>query len=228
MIWYTRKGGGNESIIEEKELNAKILAVPIAAPLPAKPKRPYLPNGTKHISPCQADSIIEAAKVAREMGGLLNTHATIHWALTNAEADTDGQRFAKVREGFRHWCKRHGIEFMAVWVREAQEQHYGQHAHMVFHLPGKWQKGKRLKQVEQALERLVERHGEGVWGDNTVRLKLHTNGDVRYLLKGGTPEVWRKYKVKRKWRKPQGICIGKRSGSTQNLSPKARERWWYG
>jgi hypothetical protein len=59
-------------------MSTKILAISKAAPIPAKPKRPYLPNGTKHISPCQADSIIDAAKVAREMGELLNTHATIH------------------------------------------------------------------------------------------------------------------------------------------------------
>jgi len=157
-------------------LTVKISAVSKAAPdtRPAA-KRPYLPNGTKYISPCQADNIIDAAKVAREMGQLLNTHATIHWALTNGEVDTDGQRFANVREGFRHWCNRHGIEFMAVWVRE--NPNYGQHAHMVFNLPSKWRKGERLKQVEQALERLVERHGDGTWGDWTVRLTLHTNGD---------------------------------------------------
>jgi len=206
-------------------VNVKILAVPAAAPVPQPTaKRPYLPNGTKHISPCQAENIIEAAKVAREMGALLNTHATIHWALTNTGADTDGQRFARVREGFRHWCSRHGIEFMAVWAREAQEQPYSQHAHMVFHLPSKWRKGKRLKQVEQAIERLVERHGEGIWGDRTVDVKLHTNGDVRYLLKGGTPEVWRDYRVKRIWRKPQGVIFGKRCSTTQNIGPKARDQ----
>jgi len=204
-------------------LNAKILAVPKAAPAA---KRPYLPNGTKQISLCKADNIIEGAKAAREMGQLLNAHVTIHWALTNAEVDTDGQRFAKVREGFRHWCKRHGIEFMAVWAREAPN--YSHHAHMVFHLPSKWRKGERLKQVVRAIERLVKRHGEGIWGDRTVDLKLHTNGDVRYLLKGGTPEVWSRYKVKQLWRRRQGVIFGKRLGSTQNLGPKERERWWYG
>jgi len=61
-----------------------------------------------------------------------------------------------------------------------------------------------------------------------VDLKLHTNGDVRYLLKGGTPEVWSKYRVKRKWRQPQGVCLGKRCGTTLNLGPQARERWWCG
>jgi len=212
--------------MKEKQLSITILAAVKKKPLPAKPKRQPRHLSSANVSSCQADNIIEAAKVAREMGALLNVHATIHWALTDAEADPNGQRFAKVREGFRHWCKRHGIEFMAVWVREAQEQHYGQHAHMVFNLPSKWRKGKRLKQVEHALERLVTRHGQGVWGGWTVRLTLHTNGDVRYLLKGGTPEVWRKYSVKRKWRKPQGVCIGKRCGSTQNISPQARERWW--
>jgi len=51
------------------------------------------------------------------------------------------------------------------------------------------------------------------------------NGDPRYFLKGGTPEVWSKHSVKQDWRKSQGVIIGKRSGSTLNIGPKVRERF---
>ena len=71
----------------------------------------------------------------------------------------------------------------------------------------------------------MERHSGGIWGDWTVKLTLHSNGDVRYLLKGGTPEVWRKYAIKGKWREPQGTIFGKRCGTTENIGPAARKRW---
>jgi len=210
-------------------LSAKILAVPVAAPdtAPAA-KRPYLPNGTKHISLCKADSIIDAAQYAKEIGLLLNAHCTIQWNGTDAQTDTDGSRFTKVREGLSKALARRGIPFTTTWAREERELHFGQHVHMVFHLPPEWHKGERFAEIKRVIERLVDRHGGALWSDKTVDLKLHTNGDVRYLLKGGTPEVWSKYRVKRKWHQPQGIIFGKRCGTTQNIGPQARERWWYG
>jgi len=207
-------------------LSTKILAVPVAAPdtTPAA-KRPYLPNGTKHISPCQADNMVEAAKFARETGFPLYCHATIHWGQTNAGNDIDGHRFARVREGFRKQLHRRGIQFKAVWAREAP--HESPHVHMIFYLPSKWLRDDtRLAEIERGLKRLVDRHGGGIWGDFTVRF-TQRNGYPGYLIKGGTPEVWRKYRVKRgDWRKSQGIIFGKRCGTTPNIGPQARERWW--
>ncbi len=49
-------------------------------------------------------------------------------------------------------------------------------------------------------------------------------GRPTYLVKGGTPDVRRQYKVKRKGRKSQGVIFGKRCGTTENIGPKARER----
>jgi len=207
-------------------MSTKILALSKAAPLPAKPKRPYLPNGTKHISPSQADSFMDAARFAEEQGKLLNAHCTIHWQLTDAGSDTDGKRLAKVREGLSKVLARHGIQFTANWSREAP--HGNEHAHIVFHLPHKYWTGAKKAQadkwVQRAIERLVERHGGDI-ADFAVRI-TRVNGWPTYLIKGGTPEVWRKYRLLRKWRKSQGIIFGKRCGSTQNIGPQARERWW--
>jgi hypothetical protein len=44
-----------------------------------------------------------------------------------------------------------------------------------------------------------------------------------YLLKGGAPDVWRKFGVLRLWRKPQGLILGERCGITQNIGPAARK-----
>jgi len=205
-------------------LNAKILVVPTMVPETAK--RQYRRRGTNHISPCQADSIIEAARYAGEIGLLPNAHCTIMWNGTGAFTDTDGKLLAKVREGLNKALARRGIQFAAVWVREARP-HKGEHAHMVFHLPSKWRKAGRRAEIERVIERLVDRHGGGLYGDWTVDLR-NCNGDVRYLLKGGTREVRSKYKVKRKFAPSQGIIFGKRCGATQNIGPKSRERWGYG
>jgi len=169
---------------------------------------------------------MDAARFAREQGKLLNAHCTIYWQLTDAGSDTDGKRFAKVREGFSKVLDRRGFQLTAGWVREAP--HGNEHVHMVFHLPNKYWTGTKKAQadkwVQRAIERLVEPHGGGI--DNHAVRITRVNGWPTYLIKGGTPDVWRQYKLKRGcgWRKSQGIIFGKRLGTTVNIGPKARER----
>jgi len=192
------------------------------APLPAKPKRQYRRGGTEHIEPRQADELVEAARFARERGWPLYCHATVHWANTAAGDDKDGSRGAKVREGFRKFLGRKKIPLCADWVREAPSG-VG-HFHMAFYLPDKWLRDvDRLAEIERGLKRLVTLHGDGEADGYAVKFERR-NGDPRYFLKGGTPEVWSKHKVKIDFRnKPQGVIFGKRSGSTLNIGPKARE-----
>jgi hypothetical protein len=80
-------------------------------------------------------------------------------------------------------------------------------------------------QVEGALERLIDRHGEANYLDCTLKLTFPTNPNGVYLLKGGGPEVWRKFGVPRCWRKSQGVIHGKRSGVTENIGVAAQVRW---
>jgi hypothetical protein len=42
------------------------------------------------------------------------------------------------------------------------------------------------------------------------------------LLKGGDSEVWRLFRIKKKFRESQGIIYGKRSGTTENIGKAAR------
>jgi len=39
---------------------------------------------------------------------------------------------------------------------------------MLFHLPRAFHRGKKYAQVDTALRRLVERHGDGIYGDFAV------------------------------------------------------------
>jgi hypothetical protein len=72
-----------------------------------------------------------------------------------------------------------------------------------------------------------------------VKLKIPTDGgnpgpyngrsyDGLYLLKGGGKQAWKLFpRIKREWRKPQGVIFGKRCGCSQSLGPAARRRAGY-
>jgi hypothetical protein len=172
--------------------------------------------------------MVEALAFAREIDTPLKAHATIHWVGTNAGDDPDGRLFAKVREGFDKWLKRQGIAegLTAIWVRERLSGGSAEvvHCHMLFHLPHPFVRGRRRIQVERALERLIDRHGNGNYADYTLKLTFPANPNGLYLIKGGGPDVWRTFAVPSRWRKPQGLIHGKRCGTTENIGPAARER----
>ena len=98
------------------------------------------------------------------------------------------------------------------------------HCHMLFHLAHPFIRGRKHLQVVGTLERLIDRHGNGNYGDFTLKLTFPANPNGVYLLKGSGPDVWRKFAVPKLWRKPQGIIHGKRCGTTENIGPAARRR----
>jgi hypothetical protein len=77
----------------------------------------------------------------------------------------------------------------------------------------------------RALERLIDRHGQGNYSDCTLKLTFPRNPNGLYLVKGGGSDVWRRFGIPHSWRKPQGLIFGKRCGTTQNIGPAARRRW---
>lgn len=190
-------------------------------------KKPQRSRSNKRITMRQATNMMAAVRFAREIGTPLNVHATIHWAGTKVGDDPDGRLFARVREGFDKWLKRHGhvTGLTGIWVRERLSRGSAEvvHCHMLFHLSHRFIRGRRCIQVEGALERLIDRHGEGNYLDCTLKLTFPRNANGVYLLKGGGPDVWRKFGVPSCWRKPQGIIHAKRCGTTENLGPAARK-----
>jgi hypothetical protein len=181
-----------------------------------------------HITLRQASNLMEAVAFAQRGGTPLNTHAIIHWVGTKVGDDPDGRRFAKVREGLDKWLMRHGVPggLTAVWVRERLLGGSGQidHGHMLFHLAHPFIRGRKHVEVVWALERLIDRHGDGNFADCTLKLTFPPNPDGVYLLKGGCPDVWRRFGVPAMWRASQGVIIGKRCGTTENIGPAARKR----
>jgi hypothetical protein len=172
----------------------------------------------------QAINMIEAVKFAKSIGLPLVAHLTIHWSLTDVGDDPDGKRFAKLREGLDKWLDRHGVEFAGVWARERQAggQSDVEHCHLLFHLPAQYRKSKKLVQVESAISRLVELHGRGILHEKAVDLRVHDNPDGKYLIKGGGPKIWKRFGIRKKDRRLQGLIFGKRCGTTENIGPGAR------
>jgi hypothetical protein len=187
-------------------------------------------HASTHITVRQASNLMKALAFARVIGRTLNTHATIHWIGTKAGDDPDGRRFAKVREGFDKWLLRHGVTggLTAVWVRERLLGSSGEidHDHMLFHLAHPFLGGRKQVEVVRALERLIDRHGDGNFAHCTLKLTFPEQPNGIYLLKGGCPDVWRRFGVPSLWRgASQGVIIGKRFGTTENIGAAARDRW---
>ncbi len=203
----------------------------ISAPLLHKPaanrgtatKPRKQPRASKRITMRQATNMMAAVNFAKLLGIHLVAHLTIHWSLTDVGDDPDGKLFAKFREGLDKWLHRHGIVFAACWARERQSggQSDVVHCHILFHLPVEY-RTKKMGQVEAAISRLINRHGRGITDERVIKLVIHDNPDGKYLIKGGGRDVWKRFRIRQKWRKPQGLIFGKRCGTTQNIGPAAR------
>ena len=105
----------------------------------------------------------------------------IHWSGTVAFDDHDGTRFAKVREGLAKVLLRRGISVAWVWCRECKAHTDIVHCHLLFHCLPSIALVAKLDEMKAALERLVDRHGDGIWGEFAVKLKVWRDPDGLYL-----------------------------------------------
>lgn len=212
--------------------------------------RRYRIAGTTRITLPQAINLKAAVDFAASKGTPLVIHCIIHWVGTDAGDDPTGELFARIREALALWLRRRGVPCASAWSREKLSggQAEVEHSHLLFHVPDAWLKeaqllsiagdvrgGVELLQLEAALSRIVTRCA-GPLDHYAVKLKIPTDGgnpgpyngrsyDGLYLLKGGGRQVWKLFpRIKRVWRKPQGVIFGKRCGCSQNLARKARGR----
>jgi hypothetical protein len=194
-------------------------------------------SASKRINMRQASNMMEAVAFAKQIDLPLVAHLSIHWAYTEVSDDPDGKLFRKFRfrEGLDKWADRHGFPLTGIWAREriSRGQAEAVHCHLLFHLPVQYRAGKGLREVEAAVYRLIKKHGrrngdkrgDGYWADNVIKLVIHDNPDGKYLIKGGGPEVWGRFGVRKEDRSSQGLIFGKRCGTTENIGPAARTRW---
>ena len=219
------KGGAGE--LAPASLLSSLCACPAQPDQQCERRRQYRVGGTRYITVPQATNIIEAVAFAKSASLRLVAHLTVHWAYADIGDDPDGKLFAKVREGLDKWLGRQNIRFAGVWARERQSGGRSDvvHYHLLFHLPVEYRTGAKLRQIETAISRLVELHGGGILHEQVVDLRVHENPDGKYLIKGGGPDVWKRFRLRPEHRRRQGIIYGKRCGTTQNIGPAARKRW---
>jgi hypothetical protein len=72
--------------------------------------------------------------------------------------------------------------------------------------------------------RLIRRHAGSYWDERVIKLVIHDNPDGKYLIKGGGPKVWKRFRLRRDHRRLHGTIHGKRCGTTKNLGPATRQR----
>jgi hypothetical protein len=211
--------------MQRREASAALSRVPEAHSGEARKPRKRT-RASKYIGMRQASNIMEAVSFAKSIGLPLVAHLTIHWSLTDIGDDPEGKLFAKVREGLHKWLDRHGIVFAAAWARERQcrGQSDVEHCHLLFHLPVEYRSGKRLARINGAILRLVRLHGDGIFHENAIDIRIHSDPDGKYLIKGGGPKVWKKFRLRKEHRRLQGNIHGKRCGVTENIGPAARNR----
>jgi hypothetical protein len=210
----------------------------------------YRVRGTTQVSLAQAINLKAAVDFAASVGTPLVVHCIIHWVGTDAGDDPAGELFARTREALSLWLRRRGVPIAAAWAREKLSggQAEVEHAHILFHVPDAWlwgatllsvsgdvRGGAELLQLEAAVSRIVRRCA-GELDHYAVKLKIPTEGDNPgpyngrsydglYLLKGGGKLAWKLFpRIRKEWRKAQGVIFGKRCGCSQNLGPTARKR----
>jgi hypothetical protein len=94
---------------------------------------------------------------------------------------------------------RSGRDCFRIWVRERLSGGSAEmvHCHMLFHLAHPFFSRQEVDRREVAIT-------SGV----SLKLTFPRNPNGVYLLKGGGPEVWRRFGMPRFWRKPQGLIFG--------------------
>jgi hypothetical protein len=171
---------------------------------------------------------MEGLNFAREIRMSLDTHLIIHWGGTLVGDDPDGKLFAKLRYLLdKRFRRKFGVPLIGIWVRERHRNKHTRrpsevtHSHLLLHLPS-----QHRKAVRQDVEELVALVAKQILDDRTIELTFPANPDGKYLLKGGTPAVWEKFRLPHKWRSRlgEGLIEGKRCGITQNIGPAARQR----
>lgn len=134
----------------------------------------------------------------------------------------DDVKLRRAQERLSKWCKRCGFSLVWLWVREIGKNE-GRNTHILVHVPPKWAKPFRAE-----FERAFEREG-GAVRDQAILCKRanRPGGKLAYMLKGmsdAVPEqleqaIGMLIKVK-----GQGVVLGKRTGTTENIGQAARNR----
>jgi hypothetical protein len=181
----------------------------------------------------QVAQLANAAAFAASLGYPLNAQITFAWhSIPSFSACALPQLQGALMLRFGQWLKRRGVTLRYVWVRERVSGR-GLHSHALLSLP------PALKEEAKAF--LTASGGfvdttrtKGVWVECGARTPAAWAGSLRYFAKGldhrdfvygscgSTENLGVLLGVDH--RGSQGVIPCKRSGTSENLGPKARSR----
>jgi len=180
----------------------------------------------------QADKIWAAAFHADQVGKPLHAFLTIHWDNQGGDG-TVQERNSHLLICARRWLGRRNEDLACVWVIERGTVS-GLHAHNLIHVPRRLLAGftgmlprwtgipalPKDQWPDMKRKQHVLGYGQdGIW--QLMRVYDHGVGLRRYLLKGAS-DRWHRLGIRHE---DQGMVVGKRCGSSNNLGPTARGRY---
>jgi hypothetical protein len=189
---------------------------------------------TYRVGPKAAQTLYYAEEQASRINLPINTTTTINFATLGISQREAGRVFKKLRnERFSPWCRRgarnsfqptytFGFENTrnGVVYEDPDSEEHNTHVHWTMHIPSQlyWQ-------FEGVLRRWVnEITGTANWPENALDLKqiTYAGRSSRYPIKGAAPPDATRYGVPAEKIEPQGVIVGKRTGTSTNLGPSAR------
>jgi hypothetical protein len=193
-------------------------------------------RSTDVISARAIDAILHAANAAILHGCRLDQFLTVNSSggISLFEVHAFITAFTK---SVGDWLRLRGAPLAWIWVLENPPMH-GLNWHFVLHVPEEHTAAfkrayrKKLKLAGADLRRAKVAWLKPVRDRDDPYNSLYCeelNRLLRYLLKGGDPEICRKLWIRHE---DQGYVLGKRSGFSEFLGPKARanvtpSRWHY-
>jgi hypothetical protein len=193
-------------------------------------------RSTDVISARAIDAILHAANAAIHRGCRLDQFLTVHCSRGGISLFEVHAFITAFTKSVGDWLRLRGAPLAWIWVLENPPMH-GLNWHFVLHVPEQHREEfkrayrKKLKLAGADLRAKVARLIPVRDRDDPFHSRYcpELNRLLRYLLKGGDPEMCRKLWIEHVY---QGYVLGKRSGFSEFLGPKARanakpSRWGY-
>lgn len=172
-----------------------------------------------YINKKQVENFTRAAIHANHYGMTLNMTATIHWAVAGGPGGgTWRDRQKRLFINFRHWLKRRGAPWAAVWTVEAGQLGKDVHTHLAFHRPSHIP----FADVEAYFRRQLGAVEERVLDMKPPGPPNYLPGWLKYMLKGMNPDLWDARGIPHKWRESQGLVTGSRCRVSRTIDAAAR------
>lgn len=182
----------------------------------------------------QVANLLEATRHAAVIGLPFTRMITIHWEAAGLALERMAAATGKYLDLLTKALKRWGGATAWLWVHEGGARKGG-HCHMLIHLPEhliakvtrlqkKWL--RRITGLPYRSGVIKSRPIGGLLGLETRNPDLHAANletVVGYLLKGADDRAIAEFRLQRI--EAGGRIVGKRCGTSQNISPKARGAW---